>query len=65
MGKGSRKHHGGGTTSRLPVRIGTPTTKVRQRRFGEGPAKAAEVAATKRKDTLSSRYHVENKENRD
>jgi len=94
MRRGSERRHGGGTTSRLSVRIGTPVTEVRQRwsggvqrRFSDGPAEVqrrrrrsngglveaaalvataeAEATMTKRKNTLSSRYHVENKENRD
>jgi len=39
MGKGNGRCHGGGTTSRLPVKIGTPAMEVRRQWSGEGPAK--------------------------
>ena len=59
-----------------PAKVRQGSAKIRQK-SGEGPAKVrrwsgggpaateAEATTTKRKDTLSSGYHVENKENRD
>jgi len=55
-----------------PAKVRQGPAKVRRRSGGDLAEAAAPVAtaeaqatATKRKETLSSRYHVENKENRD
>ena len=65
-GEGSakiRQKSGEGPT-KVRRRSGEGLTVVR-RWFGGGPAATEAEATTKRKDTLSSGYHVENKENRD
>jgi len=49
MGRGSGRRHGGGTASRLPVRIGTPATEVGRRRSDEGPARSGEDPAEVRR----------------
>ncbi|QCE07224.1 hypothetical protein DEO72_LG9g2241 [Vigna unguiculata] len=59
-----RRRSGGGP-SKIRQKSGEGPTKVRRWSGGGPTATEAEATTTKRKDTLSSGYHVENKENRD